>query len=689
MIKLSKKKTEELKVQMTESYAKEKVKIMNFAKRCFDSFQPILTEQYIKNGKTLLRCYCRKCGSEFDGEYRFSSAKTICPNCGNANHTSEFMLPYNRRQLVYFLNQEDGIIQFVTFPAFVSLKKTGDNFEYMKSDFQVTLMKEKLVFGIFQSENGIKLFHQGKTLAKNTSLYKTIIDGFCNFFSNDRKIQKFISDKLKMQNVKNASDLDPYASYSGKNVEIPQYSNIPLLQKVNQIGNTAEGYFYCPNCKEVSFITINAMEGRKCGCPHCGYVPSRYTNAISEETIIFYELMGETILARYFCRNAALNNKKYVVSITESQRIFMDKKGIHLYCFSKESGIWKKERLQTLFAPNLSTIQTKEEIREIWEHSYLKYSGYLEYLEHMEEFSAPHNFGQHSYIHAWYKDPRIELFTKVGLFPLVKNLMQKNDLIPPKKGEHPTIYTALGVSKPVFRIGKEAGFSFVFEFQTLQRLYETDPSIDLELYQTIKRIDPGFINILYISEHHGISVKRQLEYLDSCYMYQCIEKEESLTIWKDYLRMAKDLKYNLKDKSIKYPSSLKKEHDKAIFAYNLIKQEIEKEHFEKQALAAKEKYSYSFGNYQIVVPEEPEDIIAEAESLKHCVKSYITPMAEGHTCVVFIRKKEDPEKSFYTMEICNEAIKQVRGYCNEGANDNVKVFVEKFAKAKHLHVHYR
>jgi hypothetical protein len=55
------------------------------------------------------------------------------------------------------------------------------------------------------------------------------------------------------------------------------------------------------------------------------------------------------------------------------------------------------------------------------------------------------------------------------------------------------------------------------------------------------------------------------------------------------------------------------------------------------------------------------------------------------TAIVFIRRKEDPDTSFYTVEIKNDSIQQVKGFGNALATEpEVLRFLDKWMKAKKL-----
>ena len=59
----------------------------------------------------------------------------------------------------------------------------------------------------------------------------------------------------------------------------------------------------------------------------------------------------------------------------------------------------------------------------------------------------------------------------------------------------------------------------------------------------------------------------------------------------------------------------------------------------------------------------------EGLELRHCVKGYTERVINKKTNIVFIRKKEEIEKPFFTGEITNDdTIQQIHGLCNRNVD---------------------
>lgn len=158
-------------------------------------------------------------------------------------------------------------------------------------------------------------------------------------------------------------------------------------------------------------------------------------------------------------------------------------------------------------------------------------------------------------------------------------------------------------------------------------------------------------------------------------MYRYIEKqnryiEGGIHMYKDYLEMMIKINCVPDTDQLIYPKSLEKAHDEAVMKFNQIKQKANNEEY---VLFKKDlqKLEYSNQNLAIVVPDKLEEIIMEGKKLNHCVGSYIDRVVKKETIILFIRKLEDIETPFYTVEFKNTKVIQCRGLNNRNATEEV------------------
>ena len=86
------------------------------------------------------------------------------------------------------------------------------------------------------------------------------------------------------------------------------------------------------------------------------------------------------------------------------------------------------------------------------------------------------------------------------------------------------------------------------------------------------------------------------------------------------------------------------------------------------------RYEMETEDLLIRLPEYVHEIREEGNAQHHCVATYIDRMVAGETCILFIRKKEEPDKSYYTVEV-------IRGKYNVVPSEDVEEFMKIFKKS--------
>ena len=90
----------------------------------------------------------------------------------------------------------------------------------------------------------------------------------------------------------------------------------------------------------------------------------------------------------------------------------------------------------------------------------------------------------------------------------------------------------------------------------------------------------------------------------------------------------------------------------------------------------------------LLTPESARELIAEGNSLGHCVATYIKHVATGECLILFVRRSNELESSYLTVEIRKSAtgtgrkrfvISQIQGDCKRTVLDEKeKKFFIKF-----------
>ena len=190
--------------------------------------------------------------------------------------------------------------------------------------------------------------------------------------------------------------------------------------------------------------------------------------------------------------------------------------------------------------------------------------------------------------------------------------------------------------------------------------------------------------MLYLLEEKTYSFKGLLYYLKKQKRKHSITPKNALLLLQDYHYMCKELEI---EPYIK-PDNIQKTHDDIIGIYNQFvkkKKEKETEKYNEDFLTQKkrlEKYLYEDNDLKVVLPTCPGDLILEGQNQHNCVATYISRHANQSTNIFFIRKKENPDESYITVEINEKTHKlvQARYKHNKKLNRQDKEFVDKWLR---------
>ena len=129
-----------------------------------------------------------------------------------------------------------------------------------------------------------------------------------------------------------------------------------------------------------------------------------------------------------------------------------------------------------------------------------------------------------------------------------------------------------------------------------------------------------------------------------------------------------------------YPENFAQKHMELVRLYKSNKKRYIDEGI-KKAAGKVAKIEYSSGNLQITAAKNSEELSEESCYLGHCVKMYADKIADGRTYIFFIRKKDEPDKPYYTLELNPRMeVVQCRGEHNCSMSDEVKAFVNEWAR---------
>lgn len=156
------------------------------------------------------------------------------------------------------------------------------------------------------------------------------------------------------------------------------------------------------------------------------------------------------------------------------------------------------------------------------------------------------------------------------------------------------------------------------------------------------------------------------------------ENNVNVLDYSDYIDQCIKLKYDLHDTAVSMPHNFLAMHTRLS---NIIKYGNSEGLVPvfRQNMEQRRQLEFEGDSLFIRQPESFEEIVAEGNSLSHCVGGYAERHALGKLHIMFIRKKDEPEKPYYTMEVSiSGKIIQVRGDRNCAPTEEVSDLIEMY-----------
>ncbi|MDM5205346.1 PcfJ domain-containing protein [Cytobacillus kochii] len=389
------------------------------------------------------------------------------------------------------------------------------------------------------------------------------------------------------------------------------------------------------------------------------------------------DMMGETTIipaSRYLFENgkSTMKHRNYYISETIEDGIVNYENG---WVFaSKPFSMLGKSSF------TVNSEQSVESLKKAIEGTIFSYSQW--------EYYYQKNIDLVKFFAAFSKYPFVEYLMKMGMTNIVTSMVDNWNLYRCINFRGKTMEKILGLTKKEINDWKASG---IIMTPALLSTYKWFKRRDVKVsWQTAESCD-SLITGTYYKERFArlqthLSNERIIRYAEN-QMKKEPERHRSIlnviTSWTDYLNECEELGIDVTQEKALLPNSLYRAHLKTSRSIKLKKDEIVNQKIEK--LQQRLKQYHFEGTTLFVRPAvSTEELFEEGEKLVHCVGGYANRYAEGKIAILFIRKKEDPDTPFYTVELDLKAnrITQCRGYDNEDATKEVEAFVEAFKLAK-------
>lgn len=499
---------------------------------------------------------------------------------------------------------------------------------------------------------------------------------------------------------------------------------------------------YCKKTGTVDRAKMRLRNNEKGECPFCGSRVTYKAKGkmscqiIDERWFIYVDRQEKGFLLRYFNARRHIRNDSYIVGALNKNRI---EETLYEYsrCFwtfigmkpvkdSYEWGVYH-QRGNSRWIPDEGKIYCMEcilypgNLPQAWEHTPMKYSA----LEILAQNIPTTAFRYEDAMDVYLKFPKLEWLCKMGLNQLAKDAVrgfQYSNMVGKIDYKADTIYGILGLTKVntkvlqaidgnhyelrLLQVAQKYGIQMKPE--QLKEFYETF-ECNTELLKAKNRKISLHKLCRYIekeSERYPIGDKNYCRWNYSYNRYTerkdpRIERKQNMANdWLEYIGWCKELKYDLSNMFIYMPNNFRKVHDRTAEEYKALqdkkaaaekrrREEAARKELEQTKKAMAEIFEKSEGmdafsikgkGLILVVPKSGDEIRAEGEALHHCVGGYVESVAKGETNIFFVRKADEPDKSYFTMEWNHNKIIQCRGMKNCGMPPEVRAFTQVFEK---------
>lgn len=214
----------------------------------------------------------------------------------------------------------------------------------------------------------------------------------------------------------------------------------------------------------------------------------------------------------------------------------------------------------------------------------------------------------------------------------------------------------------------------------IRRLREHDPSLkQLVVYQHMthgERINEPWSTVLRLENmwYHVNDIKK---YTSPVKLARYIESHNcrSDLLWLDYIKAAEKIGMDITKKDVLFPKNFEAAHDDATMAVEV----MDNEEKDRKIREHSPVITFEEGDLIIKVAKSQASLTRESSRLHHCVRTYGDKLADGKCFIFFIRRKDEPNTPFYTLETLPDGkFVQCRGNHNCDMTKEVMRFKDDF-----------
>jgi hypothetical protein len=479
--------------------------------------------------------------------------------------------------------------------------------------------------------------------------------------------------------------------------------------------DTGRKWAFCTSCKNTFILENKHLRHEKIGvwnnqdevrhnrtvrCPYCNKYLTAKSEGMGRQSLVsvqwsvLVQKNGEEILTRYFChiKDFRIDFHNPKISSSEGYRtVHSAEKSIdYMWAQFKQTGkmrwCYYRDRGSTWYPPAetvspRSAVMYNTNLQETIAGTCMKYSVPDIFIENIandsRHFNSPWLID--NYFNEYRKYPFIEQLLKVGFYKLTTDFLEdrfrnQTELY---KG-HNSILGTLGINKYQYNMLRKVGNPRMKDLEILR--YK--PDLKWEEFQDLRWVqDNGHVDMYkkFIDFMRYTTLHKLQRYITE-------QKISHSQDYFDYTEWLEKMGYDMRNEFNLFPKNFKKAHDEASKQYMKFKDKQAREDAKRFNRLLKklrkdtsdvDAMNLNIQGMFIRLPNKLDELKKEGEALHHCVGTYMEKVRKGETMIFFIRKMEEPDKPFYTLEWHGKVV-QCRGSHNCDMTPEVKAFVHVF-----------
>lgn len=482
-----------------------------------------------------------------------------------------------------------------------------------------------------------------------------------------------------------------------------------------------EKWAYCTRCGHEYEIRKDGIYHRKIAiwnrsvylrhnkdyiCPHCNKPVVAKSDGYGRKGLlevnwsVLVQPSGDNVLVRYFCHSKDLREdfRHPEIGSLEMFRTIHTPTSVEYYewetytysqevrwCYPKRHGFgWYPSKFQV---PR-SAVRYNTDF-DFLSTTCMKYSCIGMFLESVlpaMDHKSPYIVD--NYLNFYHRYPFVEQMIKIGWYRLVWELFD-NDGAAEREGfkNGRNILETCGITRSQFILLRDAA--------------NGNPNLrDLRIIKHAEqkkiRLTVDDLNFLRFTHDEGCydffdkfldAMKYTTLYkIDKYFKCQKIKHKQD---YFDYTGWLLQMGYDMRNEFNIYPRNFVEKHDEMAEAYQKFKDKQHREDIKKfnrllkqmrKELKEGDPLKLQFQGLFIRLPYCAAELKTEGEALHHCVGTYIDRVMKGETTIFFVRRIENPDEPFYTLEWKGHRIVQCRGSHNCDMTPEVRAFTTLFAE---------